>query len=210
MKLNVDSLFNQGYAVNRIDLDVANILLDCLKSSVFENHGGFHSDHQPPTVVSWAYQKEKTPTIICDFWKNLARSPLFDLFTINYGDFSHLQISAHRYLKNQTLLWHHDFHEALPINNILYLADHNINPDDGGLLEIGKWKADRNGWGRQHEVTKTVTILPEHGTLVTLFNMNPSIVHSVTPLKKDYGRYSLICRMGYNENVSNSKITSLM
>jgi hypothetical protein len=210
MKLDADAFFNQGYVVNKINTTIADELLAFLKTEIFQDHSGVYVQNQPPSIVSWSYQENKTPPRINDFWKNLATSEFFDLFSVNYGDFSHLKMSAHRYSKNQTLLWHHDFHEALPINNILYLSDKEVTYDDGAVLEIGRWRPDRNGWGQQKEVKKIASILPQHATLVTLFNMNPTIVHSVTPLQTNYARFSLICRMGYSENIKSSKITSLM
>jgi hypothetical protein len=210
MKFDADTFFNQGFVINHIDLKKADSLLEVLKRQVFNSHSGVYQNNHPPQVVSWSYHENQTPPSIFEFWSELAKSSFFDLFTLNYGDFSQLKMSAHKYLKNQTLLWHQDFHEALPINNVLYLADAPVKEEDGGLLEVGKWRVDRNGWGQQKEVSKIATVLPSHGTLVTMFNMNPTIVHAVTPMKGDYGRYSLICRMGYRENSETSKITQFM
>lgn len=211
MMLDADSLFSRGYSVTQIDSEVADSLLAVLRNQTFNEHSGFYPDSVPPQVVSWSNQQTKAPSPISDFWRRLATSQFFHIFTLNFGDFSFFKMSAHRYELNQTLLWHHDFHEAVPVNNILYLSESKvISEEDGGCLQIGKWSIDRNGWGQQSDAVLQTTIVPRHGTLVTLFNMNPSICHAVTPLKAPYGRYSLICRMGYRENYENSYLTKFM
>jgi hypothetical protein len=207
MVLDLQTLFSKGYSVTKIDN--VDFLLNCVKKSTFDNHIGFYSNNAPPQVVNWSY-KDEAPQEIKKFWTDLAGSSGFNLFRLNYGDFSYLKMSAHKYEKNHELLWHHDFHEACPINNILYLSDSEVNYCDGSILRIGKWGIDRNGWGKSNDVEIIDEILPQHGTLVTLMNFNPIFCHSVTPFLKNYGRYSLICRMGYSENVDKSKISKFM
>jgi hypothetical protein len=207
MVLDLQSLFSKGFSVTK--LDNIDYLLQSIKNDVFDNHSGIYSNNAPPKVVNWSYT-ENVPNLIKNFWSGLAADSYFNLFRLNYGEFTHLKMSAHKYEKNHELLWHHDFHEACPINNILYLSDTEVLEDHGSLLKIGKWKIDRNGWGKSNEVEILDTVIPHHGTLVTLMNFNPTFCHSVTPFLENYGRYSLICRMGYMENIENSKISKFM
>lgn len=142
------------------------------------------------------------PEIFKNFWQEVEES--MSWFTNIYGNFTHRYMLAHRYLENQSLGWHHDLSDSTWFNNILYLGDTNFNKDDGGYLSVCECSIDDQGLPTEI-VSVLADVLPNHGTLITLDNMNPRILHKVYPLMVQKDRFTLSCQFGYIDNILSKK-----
>lgn len=210
---NIQEFYEHGVTSTVIQRTIADRLLEVVRQQRFLAE----SQKKPtnPLLPDWdtAFSSKTSDNIVPDefrdFWQHMAEHPYFSYHQLIWGDFSKLNVMAHKYVRGCELKPHQDVHEGMHITNILYLTGDKFNLDDGGYLHCGKWRLDKNGWGEPETVRNTVKILPQHGTLVTICNMVPTFCHSVPTVNTDKERFSLICRMGYKENSDKNKLGAL-
>lgn len=135
------------------------------------------------------------------FWSELASSQYYSYFTNIYGEFTQRFMLAHKYEIGQGLGWHHDLTDSTWFNNILFLGDDDFTEEDGGFLGIADCRIDIDGFPMEGTIRNLRNVAPKHGTLVTMNNMHPRLLHRVEPLSRPKNRYTLSCQFGYIENV---------
>jgi len=138
------------------------------------------------------------PEMFTEFWLDVENS--MDWFTSIYGNFTHRYMLAHKYKLNHSLGWHHDLSDSTWFNNILYLGDSDFTKNDGGYLSISDCSIDDKGLPKEI-ISILAEVLPNHGTLITIDNMNPRLLHKVHPMKCDKERFTLSCQFGYIDNI---------
>jgi hypothetical protein len=220
-KFNLNNFFRDGFTFTKIDELEADQLLQAIKRDEYIEEEDVYSLDNPSSVAlkdSWdgvihpkapSWDKKSpfnsAPNLFHDFWKNLSESEYFSWFPKLYGSFTHRTIMAHKYNKDDGMGWHYDVTDATLLLNILYLTDDTWNLEDGGYLEVGHCNITGKGIPIKDTVESKIKILPNHGTLVTISNYNPSVLHKVEKLFSDKTRYALVCQLGYFNNVINKE-----
>jgi hypothetical protein len=222
--IDLNDFFNKGYAVSKINIDIADNLLKKIRNQKFnypsvissDEHPVYHTDTglfycecvTPFTVpegenlsspqMGMGFAEDDKP-YFNDFWSNLSKENYFKPLTQHFGDFSQLSKQMMKYSKNDGLSWHYDFRDASFLINMIYLTEETFTESDGGYVEFGV--CEYTGEIEKEKVIPTGKIFPNHGVMVTANNLNPNFVHRVPALKTDKKRYSLICQFGYSANV---------
>lgn len=207
-QINLQQFFEHGFAVTQLHPYIADNLLTYMRAQKWREPEPYTIGLPSPDIVDWS--NSTPPLMFEEFWRKLAEHSYFSYFAVYNGEFSKFKLSAHRWHAENGLGFHIDYHEALPINNILYLSGDTWSESHGGELQVGKWQVDRNGFGMQETVEVLASIPPIHGTLVTLFNGSPLFCHSVRPMTVKKEKYSFICRLGYQENYAKARFSTSM
>ncbi len=205
---DIHKFFKDGYAVTRIDLEVADYFLEQVRSQVYVTGDGYYASagYEAPLISKWeashtltAYNEE-APKIFKTFWEGLSNSKYFNCFTEYFGPFSQGSPMINNYAKNSGMVWHSDSYDSTFMTNILYLTKDVFDETDGGYLGIGKAKLNRHGGIDEKTIEEIDRILPNHGIMVTINNLDFTKLHRVEELKVKKERYSLLCHLGYMEH----------
>ena len=220
-KFNLNNFFRDGFTVTKIDIEQADNLLSFIKRDNYIDEEDVYTLDNPSSMAleeSWkgvihpkapVWDKKSpfnsAPETFQEFWKNLSESDYFSWFPKLYGSFTHRTIMAHKYTKNDGMGWHYDVTDATLLLNILYLSEDVWELKDGGYLEIGHCNVNGKGIPLKNTVESKIKVLPNHGTLVTISNYNPSVLHKVEKIFSSKTRYALVCQLGYFNNVINKE-----
>jgi hypothetical protein len=186
--MDLNSFFKLGFCVTQINKIDADRMLEETKklNFIYETKSEGYVKNQ--TCLNIHNQK------IESFWQNCLNSTHF------FGNFSFKNIIAHRYKIGEAMEPHNDVLSRAFILNILYLTEHTFTQEDGGELIISQCNILPNA--KISSIPRMVTkILPNHGTLVTINNLNPCILHEVSLVKSDKIRIALSCQAGFLENI---------
>lgn len=214
---DIDKFWLHGYAVTKIEDPILDKLLAQIESERYVDEPGSYELDNPASVSlaqSWegirhpqapAWDKKSpfnsSPEIFDEFWQSLAFSDYFKWFTQLYGNFTHKTVMVHKYMKQEGMGWHYDVTDSTLTLNILYLTRDTFTHSDGGYLGIGHCNVTPEGTPIKESVREVDRILPNHGVMVTINNMNPKVLHRVEKLVAAKSRYSLVCQFGYIGNV---------
>lgn len=205
---NLDKFFKYGFTTTKVDLDSCNVLLKLIRLEKFlQESGRYGSDNLSFRVFPEYEQHPRVSTafetdLIENFWETVAAHEYFSFFRNNYGPFTKVFPMALRYKHRDGMAWHFDVFDSSHLLNILYVTEDHFAVRDGGALEVAKVMVSNDGCPYPDSVTRIGAIPPNHGTLVTIDNTNPTILHSVTKLDCNKERYALSCQFGYLENRS--------
>lgn len=214
---DLERFWRDGYTVTKIDRDIADELLSGIEAQSYVDEPDAYELDNPASVSlakSWEgirhpqapdWDKKSPfntgPDLFKEFWSEVAFSEYFEWFTQLYGNFTQQSVMVHKYMRNEGMGWHYDVPDATMALNILYLTRDTFTEEDGGYLGVGHCSVDSEGVPVADSVIEVERVLPNHGTLVTLNNMNPKILHRVQKLVAPKSRFSLVCQFGYIGNV---------
>jgi hypothetical protein len=189
--MDINLFFKFGYCVEQINKSDADLLLKEAKKlnySYEEKSEGYLRNQTSLNFYNRA---------IDYYWdKQLNSYTFFKLF----GKFSFKNIIAHRYEKGEAMETHHDVLDRSFILSILYLTDETFCPEDGGELVISRCEILNDGKIKSPaKILKKIS--PNHGTLVTINNLNPCILHEVYTVKSEKTRIALSCQTGFLEHL---------
>jgi len=204
-KFDINKFFKDGYTVTKIDSNIADYFLEVVKNQTYVEGDGYYASagYGAPLISKWESSyvvpsyNEEAPKIFKDFWNDLSTSPYFEWFTKNFGDFSQGSPMINKYLKNSGMVWHSDSYDSTFMTNILYLTSENFVESDGGYLGVGKCQLNNDGFLDENTITEIEKILPNHGVMVTVNNIDLTTLHRVEELHNKKERYSLLCHLGY-------------
>ncbi len=208
--INLEEFFSRGFSVSELDPRVSAELLKVAEDCDFFQPDGTNN----PREATWEDSDKKLPLYnnppdkYKGFGKMFSRHPYFSWFTELYGDFNHTNIMLQLCEKGQEMSWHWDLFDAVPVVNMIYLSPDDIEDCDGGGFEVGRCSINKSSGTIDYdrEIEKLASIIPKHGTVVTINNTNPLFCHKVSKMLADKKRYTMIVQMGYKENVINSKM----
>ena len=205
--LELQSFFERGFAVSKIRKEFADELLEVANG---ESYREMPEDATLPLCASWENwdrglpRYNDVPVVYRDFADALARQPYFEWYQTVFGAFSHKNIMLQLCKKGNGLGYHFDVFDATHMINILYLSPDDFSDRDGGLLEAARCRVlpDGRDIDRGARIERLGSVVPVHGTLVTVNNLVPTFCHRVTPVRTDKRRISLIMQFGYTENAT--------
>lgn len=215
-RFNLDHFFKYGYTVTHIDPSVANQVLEWIEAEKFKRvpTDEIYTAYRKIDELGksypqmWmegsqhvqAFDRIQWKKIYSHFWSDVLQQEYFTWFRESFGMFSNFGMLAHKFSEGDELGWHRDQIEATYIGNILYLGDDDYTHGDGGYLRVGRVKLNERHTPRLETLEVVGEILPIHGTLVTITNINPCILHDVVKLQVPKRRYTHACRFGFLEN----------
>lgn len=216
MEISPDNFYKLGYNISEINPEIADRLLLEARSLNFQSESG---NYGTDNLSSVSPEFEHTPEIttittpfIEEFWSDFQKN--FHFLTNHLGPFTHRRVMTHRYNKKDGMNWHHDIFDGTVALNILYLTKDRFEPwaGDGGRLLVGRGEVDARGVPQQIEMVGGQSIVggydsitPKHGVVVTINNMNPTILHMVEPLNCRKERITMSCQFGYIEHIRRLK-----
>jgi len=211
-------LFTRGFAVSSLPIEIADRMLGIIESQkflsiqgvdVYKQHTEFKDRHLSfPEIWSnqgkavQAFDDWNYPQELKDIWDFLRKKYLSGFETM-MGSFDHSCMLAHRFSEGQQIGFHSDTIEATFFGLVAYLGESDFTEDDGGYLRLGRARLDSQGkvlnWLKNEgNIVEISRILPNHGTLVILSNIDPTFVHAVEPLKIKKKRFTHACRFGFS------------
>jgi hypothetical protein len=202
-------LFTKGFAVTSLPKECADRMLEIVESQSFASVTGVYD--QQPTVTEtefnfpevWthrgkavqAFDLSDSPKELEQIWQGIGAKHLSPFQEI-MGKFDQTCMLAHRFSVGQEIGFHSDTTEATFFGMIAYLGDTGFSEGDGGYLRLGRAHLDPNG--ALSNVTEIAKVMPNHGTLVIVSNIDPTFVHAVEPLRNKKKRFTQACRFGYS------------
>lgn len=206
--MNQSTFFYQGFSVSTLDKPEADFLLNEVQRLPFTYESGKYGTDG---LSSSAFPEDGANPQTClrvsdnirEFWRK--RTQRVNFFK-GMGDFSFQNCIAHTYSTGESMNWHYDLFDRTALLNILYLTTDKFTESDGGYLTIGRCNVDQNGKPLPDTVQPVEVVLPNHGTLVTINNFDPTVVHSVAKLHCQKLRLTLSCQMGYLEHTWKNSI----
>lgn len=215
-RFNLNDFFKHGYTVTQLDVKLADQVLEWVEAEKFDklSQRVIYKDRAVEEEMGKSYPSLWTvdgePTQAFDritwketytnFWNEVLQDDYFSFFRKTFGNFSNFCMLGHEFKAGDELGWHRDLIESTYFGNILYLGDNDYTRDDGGYLRIGRTQLDSTGLPLIRSLKIVGEVLPNHGTMVTISNMNPCILHDVVQLKNQKKRYTHACRFGFMEN----------
>jgi hypothetical protein len=197
---NVKSFFTKGFCTTSVDLRVCDHLLTILRTEpLVEGDGVYKSENfRAPMISKFESQKiipsenRLAPKELIEFY-NIAKShDFFRPIREFLGDFTQGCPMINHYRRGDGMVWHTDALDATAMTCCLYLTGDEFTHEDGGWLGVGR---EING-----KVAVFDRILPNHGVLVIINNLDPSNRHRVEPVKSPKERNTLLFHLGYAEH----------
>ena len=217
--IDLNSFFKKGYAVTQIDKNLADFLLGQVSAQPFVEGDGFYASENfgAPLISEWESpyivptENKEAPNALKEFWTQSARSPYFSWFAKNFGDFSQGCPMINHFRKGDGMVWHTDSLDGTFMTNCLYLSKDVFHYEDGGYLGVGRGTLKEGG---VPDISRSIKcfdrILTNHGTLVSINNLDISNLHRVEKLLADKQRLTLLFHFGYVETtVSKMRLKEL-
>jgi len=206
--LNIGDLFLHGYSVSKIDPQVADHLLaEINRQSYVVSQDYRDPEITAPMITAWDAETDRevvavhnAPPALQKFWVEFGSCPSMRWFHENFGPFTQGSVIINKYRHGDGMGWHYDVPDSTMLQCLIYVGDVDFAENDGGCLEIGRCNVNNHGIPQKDSIIPLSTIPPTHGTVVTILNTNPTLLHRVTPLKAPKNRFTLVCRYGYLEN----------
>jgi hypothetical protein len=187
LNFNINQFFKDGYAVSSIDKNFCDEMLKIIRREQFFKADQEQVGWKDPMVLHW--EKNNQPSLFHYYWKYLSSSNYFSFFRNHFGDFSQGLPMSNKFKDGDGMAWHSDYLDGSFMTTMLYLSKDFYSITDGGYLSVG---VESN-----NKVFTLNTILPQHGTLVCVNNLNPIFKHKVNPLVCTKERYTVMCHFGY-------------
>jgi len=213
-KFNLTDYFHQGYTKTRVDLKYADRALELMRAQEYvtrdyKTHLGKQliasSWGVDPLSPTWDLKSHMnaTPDEIQELAGDLAQSGYYDWFTGIYGHYTQRTVMGTKYEYGQSLGWHVECCLGTFNANYLVLTGDQFEDSDGGQIEVGICDSDSNGDPIEGSDLELEKIPVTHGTLVTVYNINPNTIRRVKPLVTGKELYILHFYFGYLENTIN-------
>lgn len=189
---DLGSYFNNGHTVTELDLEPA--LLKSLRADSFEKKNGMEQ-------AAWSSKShtDELPEYIQDFARELAQSGYYDWFTKIYGDFTQRTVAVYKWNQNSKIDWRSDASMGAFLSSFIFVGD-SLVEGDGASLNVGICDSDPDGNQILNTKIDVATIQGTNGKMVTLYNMNPTVVHEITALENPKELYVVAVYLGYIEN----------
>jgi len=188
IELDLTSYFHKGYTVTDLGSDVDGILADMRNQNWVEKDDLLKPDWDNHSHLN------KATDYLYDAVRDFSQSGYYSWFTKIYGGFTQRTIMARKWT-GQSTNWFNESRLGAFNANILFLG----KGDPTVSLQIGQADCDENG--RIEGVIENVsTIHPKHGTLVTLYNINPCVVRRFLNEENTGEWYTLHFYLGFIEN----------
>jgi hypothetical protein len=142
----------------------------------------------------------EVPEFLRDAASEVAQSGYFQWFTKIYGQFTQRTVFLNQWEKGDSLDWFLRPSLGVFTHNILILSHELFSDEDGGQLTVGMCDSDENGNPVQGTEMDIASIVPSHGTMLTLYSMNPNVLFRISQLKTDKELYTIHFCFGYVEN----------
>lgn len=184
---DVNAFFRFGYQITSIDKPYADILLERIRSQNFFDANQERAGWSDPKVTHW--EGDSLPSEFHHYWNHLSNSAYFSYFRENWGPFSQGLPMSNHFSVGNGMAWHADLNDGSFMTTMLYLTADEFRIEDGGFLTVGIKKGPM--------IVPLDLVLPSHGVLVTVNNLNPHFQHKVMPLVSDKERYTVMCHFGY-------------
>lgn len=206
--MNVGDLFKRGFSVDHIEQERAVSILSELEKQTYVSSQDYRDPNlSAPMIADWdaindreVIQVHNAPEPIRLVWELLGNSEQFRWFTDNFGKFSQGSVIVNKYRAGDAMGWHYDVPDSTLLQVLVYLGDADFTTEDGGELQVGKCVVNERGIPLKDSIIPLESVLPNLGTVVTILNTNPTLLHRVLPLKNPKNRFTLVCRYGYLEN----------
>jgi hypothetical protein len=198
--LNLRSFFKKGYCVAKVEKSMSDYLLGVIQRQPFvEGDGVYASENfRAPLISKWESSKiipsenKDAPQELTDFYNQAKVHSFFKPIREALGEFSQGCPMINRFRNGDGMVWHTDSLDATAITCCLYLTPDEFTYEDGGWLGVGRAIGD--------SVALFDRILPNHGTLVVINNLDPTNQHRVDPVKAEKERNTLLFHLGYVEH----------
>jgi hypothetical protein len=216
--MDLNSFFRKGYAVTQINKALADFLLrHVVTQSFVEGDGHYASENfGAPLISEWEApyivpsENLSAPVILNEFWKQAAASPYFSWFSKTLGAFSQGCPMINKFRRGDGMVWHTDSLDGTIMTNCLYLSDDVFDIADGGYLGVGRGSLSNGVPDTSKLIECFDRILTNHGTLVSINNLDISNLHRVDELLADKQRLTLLFHFGYVETtVTKSRLKDL-
>lgn len=199
-RLNLKSFFKKGYFVSKVDKSTCDYLLQVIQKQPFvEGDGVYASENfRAPLISEWESKKiipsenKDAPTELTDFYNKAKSHDFFKPIRQALGEFTQGCPMINRFRNGDGMVWHTDSLDATAITCCLYLTKDEFTYEDGGWLGVGRVIGD--------SVKSYDKILPNHGTLVVINNLDPTNQHRVDPMRVEKERNTLLFHLGYIEH----------
>jgi hypothetical protein len=189
LKLDIKKFFSEGYTVAAVDQAFADDLLQNIRLKDFSCSVQERAGWKDPKVAHWEHGN---PSIFHLYWSYLSSSSYFTFFHRHFGTFSQGLPMSNRFSSGEGMAWHGDYYDGSFMTTMLYLSGDSYTEEDGGYLSLGM----RLSFDSE-EVFEIDKVLPNHGTLVVVNNLNPMFQHKVTPLVSNKERFTVMCHFGF-------------
>jgi hypothetical protein len=206
-RFDINGFFRRGFTVTEIEKEAADFYLAEVEKQPFVEGDHFYASENfgAPLISKWESthivpsHNREAPSVFKKFWDDLSGHSYFEWFTKNFGPFSQGSPMINQYRKNDGMVWHTDSYDATFMTNILYLSRDNLSLEDGGYLSVGRCSLNEHGVVDKDTIIHYADILPNHGVLVTVNNIDHTTLHRVAPMAVSKQRISLLCHLGYAE-----------
>jgi hypothetical protein len=192
---DLNQFFKDGYVISSVDKIFCDEILRIIRKENFVKANQEKYGWKDPLVLHW--EKDTQPSLFHYYWNYLSSSEYFSFFIKNFGDFSQGLPMSNKFKNGEGMAWHSDYLDGSFMTTMLYLTQDTYTITDGGYLSVGIESSEK--------IFTLNTILPQHGTLVCVNNLNPIFKHKVNPLVCDKERYTVMCHFGYVDPSLHSK-----
>lgn len=198
--LDIQRFFETGYFVTELPESEADRLLEDIRKEIWievapdvEDYSNLiEKDYKNRYIAAHSMLR---PNDLRESYKRYQREFNEWAFPIikHYKTANRILLSALMGVKGYFMDMHSDVGDRCPFTVLLYLGeDLREHQDQGGNLNIFDVTADN-----PHENPRLIEkIVPSHGKMVILNNLDPTIYHSVDEIKTDIRRYSILSSFG--------------
>lgn len=198
--LDIERFFKEGYYVTYIDRKEADSILCDIEKEIWlevapdieEYSKNIEKDYKKRYIAARSMLR---PTDLRSSYERYQSSfnkwakPIIE----KYKTADRVLLSALMGVKGYFMDMHSDVGDRCPFTVLLYLGeDLNGDPSKGGNLNI----FDVNAVNPHENPQLIEKIAPEHGKMVILNNLDPTIYHSVDEITSDIKRYSILSSFG--------------
>lgn len=199
--ISVEDVFEKGYCTTQLSPSIANMLLKQLKRETFVE---IQPDAEGLDISGEKYYKGRFMAARSLLRPNDLR-PIYKLFSEEFNKWAHeimkqyesaekFNLAAYCGTENYEMEIHTDVGDRSIFDVIAFLGHDFETENDGGVLEVYRMPI-----GVDYDTYRDCIgkVIPKHGTVVVLNNLNPTLSHLVTPVKKPSARrYQLIGNYG--------------
>jgi len=202
---NTSMFFKKGFCTAKVEEGMSDYLLKLLRSQpLVEGDGVYQSEHfRAPLISKFESQKiipsenPRTPIELIDFFDTVKKDKFFHPIRDFLGNFTQGCPMINHYRQGDGMVWHTDSLDATIMTCCLYLTKDVFELKDGGWLGVGKQTDE--------ELVIFDRILPNHGVLVIINNLDPTNLHRVDPVLSNKERNTLLFHLGYVEHTLTKK-----
>lgn len=201
-EFNLTQYFLEGWTACSFDKGDVDPILERVRKETFlpaESHKYASWDKSKGTIDRAGHFSE-VPEYLRDAAADVALSGYFQWFTRIYGNFTQRTVFLNKWEKGSKLDWFLRPSLGVFIHNILVLAPDMFTDQNGGDLVLGMCDSSEDGSPIKGTELDLSSIVPSHGTMISLYSMNPNVLFRINQLKTDKELYTVHFCFGYVEN----------